>query len=186
MVGARHGARSRARPKNVRQRWIRHCALTIAVVLAGLGALTSPADSHPLHTTLTEVTIAPDGGVQIIVRAFIDDFSAAVTRRAPPPGTRIPTPADSGTARYLGETVVLTDAADRKVSLTVTNVRRTDDLLWITMRAPSLRSLNGARLTNRMLFDRWDDQVNIVQATIGSRRQTLLFTKREGSVPKAI
>jgi len=160
--------------------------LAIGFLVAGLAVFTSRAYSHPLHTTLTELTIAPDGGVQIVVRAFIDDFSAAVTRRVAPPATKIPMPADSATARYLGEMVVLTDAAGRKVSLVVTNVRRTDDLLWITLRAPSLRSVTGARLTNRMLFDRWDDQVNIVQATVGSRRQTLLFTKREGSVAKVI
>lgn len=186
MVITRAGIRSRARQSNVRQRRIRHCAVAIGFLVAALGVFTSRAYSHPLHTTLTELTIAPDGGVQIVVRAFIDDFSAAVTRRAAPPATKIPTPADSATARYLGEMVVLTDAAGRKVALAVSNVRRTDDLLWITLRAPNLRSVTGARLTNRMLFDRWDDQVNIVQATVGSHRQTLLFTKREGSVAKAI
>ena len=40
-----------------------------------------PAYSHPLHTTLTEITMAPDGSVQIVLRAFVDDFSAAVTGR---------------------------------------------------------------------------------------------------------
>jgi hypothetical protein len=157
----------------------------VVVLIAG-GFSARRADSHPLHTTLTEVTIAPDGSVQIVLRAFVDDFSAAVTRRAPSTGSPIPTPADSSAARYLGETVALTDAAGRRVALVVVSLRRTDDLVWITLRAPSLRSFIGARLTNRVLFDRWDDQVNIVQTTVGTRRQTLLFTKREGSAAKAI
>ena len=122
-----------------------------------------------------------------MLRAFVDDFSAAVTRRAPPVGTPIATPPDSAAARYLGETVVLTDAAGHRVALVVSNVRRTGDLIWITLRAPGAgRSLAGARLTNRVLFDRWDDQVNIVQTSVGTRRQTLLFTKREANTPKAI
>ena len=154
--------------------------------MCGIAASAHAAFSHPLHTTLTEVTTLADGSVQIVLRAFIDDFSAAVTRRATPPGMPIPTPADSAAARYLGETVVLTDAAGRPVRLQITGMRRTDDLLWITLRAPTLRSVAGARLTNRVLFERWDDQVNIVQTAIGARRQTLLFTKRDGGSAKAI
>ena len=68
----------------------------------------------------------------------------------------------------------------------VANIRRTGDLVWVMLRAPTLRSVGGARLTNRVLFDRYDDQVNIVQTSIGGRRQTLLFTKRDGSIAKSI
>jgi hypothetical protein len=165
---------------------VRRLVVSCAIALAGLGAAFERAYSHPLHTTLTELTIAPDGSVQVVLRAFVDDFSAAVTRRPGASGAMVGTPADSATARYLGETVVLTDGAGRKVALVVTSVRRTGDLLWVTMRAPSLRSTTGARLTNRVLFDRWDDQVNIVQTAVGGRRQTLLFTKRDGNAAKAI
>ena len=133
-----------------------------------------------------EITTLPDGSLQIVLRAFIDDFSAAVTRHATPQGTPIPTPADSAAARYLVETVVLTDASGRRVPLQVALTRRTGDLVWVTLRAPTLRSPAGARLTNCVLFERWDDQVNIVQTAIGARRQTLLFTKRDGDTAKAI
>jgi len=151
-----------------------------------LGVAVSNAYSHPLHTTLTELSIAPDGSVQVVMRAFVDDFSAAVTRRALVPGAPIPTPADSATVRYIGETFVITDASGRRVALSLVGVRRTDDLLWITLRAPARVSMAGARLTNRVLFERWADQVNIVQTTVGSSRQTLLFTKREANAAKAI
>jgi hypothetical protein len=160
--------------------------VSAAMVACGVAASAATAFSHPLHTTLTEITTASDGSVQIVLRAFIDDFSAAVTRRAPPQANPIPAPSDSATARYLGETIVLTDAGGRRVPLRIAGMRRTDDLLWITLRAPTLRSPVGARLTNRVLFERWDDQVNIVQTAIGARRQTLLFTKRDGSGAKAI
>jgi hypothetical protein len=163
----------------------RRLIVSAAVIVCGIAGSATVAFSHPLHTTLTEITTLPDGSVQIVLRAFIDDFSAAVTRRATPQGTAIPTPADSAAARYLGQTVVLTDAGGRRVPLQVAAMRRTDDLVWITLRAPTLRSVAGARLTNRVLFERWDDQVNIVQTAIGARRQTLLFTN-EIRYPKAI
>jgi hypothetical protein len=78
------------------------------------------------------------------------------------------------------------DAAGRRVPLVVAGIRRTGDLVWVTLRAPELRSIAGARLTNRVLFDRYDDQVNIVQTSISGRRQTLLFTKSEGLAVKTI
>lgn len=174
------------RPAGVRRRWVRRAVVSAMLSTLGTAGFSAQAYSHPLHTTLTELTLAPDGSVQIVLRTFVDDFSAAVTGRAAPPGTRIPTPPDSTAARYLGQTVVLTDGGGRRAPLVIANVRRTDDLLWITLRAPSLRALAGARLTNRVLFDRWTDQVNIVQTSIGARRQTLLFTRREGDVAKAI
>jgi hypothetical protein len=150
-----------------------------------MGARATDADAHPLHTTLTELTTLPDGTTQIVVRVFLDDFSAAVTRRVPTPGAPIPVPPDSAVARYLGETVLLTDGAGRRAPLVLAGMRRTDDLVWVTLRAPIVRSMTGARLTMRVLFDRWDDQVNIVRR-LGARRQTLLFTKRDGSMAKPI
>jgi len=172
-----------------RSRGVRRRCRTWIVASVGLcAALTTDATraySHPLHTTLTELTVGPNG-VQIVVRTFIDDFSAVVTGHASTASSRIPTPADSATARYLDQTIVLTDASGHRARLQVTNVRRTDDLVWVTLRAPGVRTVTGARLTNRVLFDRWDDQVNIVQTTVGSRRQTLLFTKRDGNAAKSI
>jgi uncharacterized protein DUF6702 len=157
-----------------------------ALLLFGMGARATDADAHPLHTTLTELTTLPDGTAQIVMRVFLDDLSAAVTRRPPAPAAPIPMPPDSAVARYLGEAVLLTDGAGRRMPLIVAGMRRTDDLVWVTLRAQTPRSMTGAHLAMRVLFDRWDDQVNIVQCTIGARRQTLLFTRREGSAAKPI
>lgn len=157
-----------------------------ALLLLGMGLRATDADAHPLHTTLTELTRLPDGSAQVVVRVFLDDFATAVTRRTPSPGAPIPMPPDSAAARYLDETVLLTDGAGRRAPLVIAGVRRTDDLVWVTLRAPTLHSLTGAHLAMRVLFDRWDDQVNIVQCSIDGRRQTMLFTRREGSTAKPI
>ena len=162
-------------------------AAVLALALVGaIGTIVKRADAHPLHTTLAEVTASPRGSVQIVLRVFVDDFAAAVSRRAAPPRAPIITPTDSAAARYLGETLVLTDGGGRRVALAVVGMRRTDDLLWITLEAPTLRTNTGARLANRVLFERWDDQVNIVQTSLGGRRQTLLFTKRDGGAAKPL
>ena len=163
-------------------------SIGVAIVAAGLiGVATTlrSADAHPLHTTWSELTVAADGTVRIVLRAFADDLSAAVMRASARTGV-VPTPPDSAIARYLGEAMLLTDASGRTASLVVTETRRTGDLVWVTLHAPRVRVADGPRLTNRVLFERWDDQVNIVQTTVGSRRRTLLFTRRDIGVSKPI
>ena len=165
-----------------RSRW----AVIAVAALAAFGVTASSAHSHPLHTTLTEVSVAPDGKLQIVLRAFVDDFSAAVAGNAGPTSPPIATPADSSIARYLGGALSLSDAAGRRVALAVVGTRRSGDLLWVTLRAPVAGGAAGVHLTNRVLFERYADQVNIVQTSIAGRRQTLLFTKRDGGAAKAI
>ena len=167
----------------------RLCArIAVAAIVAAslVGSTAGVLWSHPLHTTMTEVSIGPTGDVELRLRAFVDDFSAAVsgTRAAPRPP--IVTPSDSAIARYLTAAVLLTDGAGTRLSLEVTGVRRDADVIRVTLRAPRVHSLAGARLTNAVLFERYDDQVNIVQIIVGGRRQTVLFTKREGRVAKAV
>jgi hypothetical protein len=156
------------------------------IATVGLTMLVSGADAHPLHTTLTQVDIAADGSIEITIRVFVDDFSAAVAGRILAAGSGIPTPTDSASARYLQQTLVLTDASGRRAPLALAAVRRTHDLLWITLKAPGMRNAAGARLTTRMLFDRWSDQVNIVQTSVGNSRRTLLFTRSDGAAPKPL
>jgi len=153
---------------------------------SGVALVARRADSHPLHTTLTQVTANPDGGLEIELRAFVDDFAAAVSGRPAVAASATTTPADSATARYLAGVLVLTDDAGRRVLLRVAGVRRAGDLVWVTLRAPAAPAGARQRLTNRVLFERYDDQVNIVQSNVRGRRQTLLFTKRDGGVAKPI
>ncbi len=44
--------------------------------------------------------------------------------------------------------------------------------------------LAGSRVDNRILTDRFADQVNVVRATYGRRTATLIFTRGDG--PKAL
>ena len=174
-----------ARPSRGRSR--RSSALlALATTAAILAATARRAYSHPLHTTLTEVTFAADGGVALVLRAFVDDFAAAVLgSRAVSAATTI-LPADSATARYLGGTLVVADGAGRRLAWRLSGVRRAGDLVWVTLRVPGDGRVRGVRLTNRVLFERYDDQVNIVQAMVAGRRHTVLFTKRDGAVAKAV
>jgi hypothetical protein len=51
------------------------------------------------------------------------------------------------------------------------------ELLWICVEAASAEGLAPLRVYNGMLSDLFDDQVNVVQGTVGGARRSVLFTK---------
>jgi len=63
--------------------------IVAAGLLGALGAAARRAYSHPLHTTLSELSIASNGSVQLVLRAFVDDLSAATLGRAGPNRLRL-------------------------------------------------------------------------------------------------
>jgi uncharacterized protein DUF6702 len=135
-----------------------------------------PAAHHPLHTTLTELTYrAADRTVQVSVRAFADDFDAAAGGVS-----------DSAASAYLRSVLTLTDRNGRPLPLAWCGLRRTGDLLWLCLSgaAPG-GGLGGLRVAVRLLFERYRDQINIVQVSDGEggRRTSMLFVRGDAEKP---
>ncbi|HYU00375.1 MAG TPA: DUF6702 family protein [Gemmatimonadales bacterium] len=129
---------------------------------------------HPLHTTLTQLSYDAGNRVALItIRAFADDFHAAARGVS-----------DSATFAYAAAGFTLTDRDGRGLALEWCGVRRTGDLLWLCLRAPAPGGLAGLRVHARLLFDRFEDQINIVQASYGARRVSLLFSR--GDLPQPL
>lgn len=128
---------------------------------------------HPLHTTLTQLAWRPsDRSVELTIRAFAEDFQAVAGDT------------DSSMAAYLRSAVTLTDRAGHSIPLNWCGVRRTDDVLWLCVRAAAPDGPRGVRLQVRVLFERFGDQINIVQAAYAGRRESLLFVPGDG--PRAL
>lgn len=164
------------------RRWF---AAAFAATLA-VAATPALSWSHPLHTTLADVTIDADGSLRVTLRAFADDFSAAVARHAGRPRPADFGVADRDVASYVASTVVIQDSGGRNVPLVWAGVRLTGDLMWITVRAPGVHSLKGVRVAYSTLFDAFADQVNILQANDNGRRHTVLFSASDGRTSKSI
>src|SRR3989441_7151240 len=131
--------------------------------------------AHPLHTTLTQLAYHDaDRSVEVTVRVFADDFRAVLARDV----------TDSAAAAYLRSAITLTDRAGRPLAVVWCGMKRTGDLLWLCLRAPAPSGLSGLRVWVALLFDRYEDQINIVQAIYEGRRAAFLFTS--GDPPKAI
>jgi hypothetical protein len=143
--------------------------------MRALAALLGALALHPLHTTLTQLAYRDgDHMVEATVRVFADDFRAALRADV----------SDSAAVSYLRSTFTLADRAGRPLAIAWCGLRRTGDLLWLCLQAPAAQGLSGLRVRVALLFERYSDQINIVQASYAGRRAALLFTS--GDAAKAL
>jgi len=148
--------------------------------MAALVATLALLAAHPLHTTLTQLTYRDaDRSVEVMVRGFADDFRAALGKDV----------TDSAASAYVRSGVTIADRTGRPLPAAWCGLKRTGDVLWLCLRARAplgargLRGLRGLRLRVALLFDRYADQINIVQASYDGRRAALLFTRGDALKP---
>ncbi|HET9709283.1 MAG TPA: DUF6702 family protein [Gemmatimonadales bacterium] len=149
-----------------------------AMLLAALAS--TPV--HPLHTTLTTVAWQSDHReLEVAVRVFTQDLAEAVTRAATSP-TAIGAVTDSAACRYATAALSVRDAAGAALRVARCVVERAAEVTWIRLAVPAERP-EGLQLRNAFLFERFADQVNIVQADLAGVPRTLLFTTGDGPQP---
>jgi hypothetical protein len=152
--------------------------LSVASLLVGVRV----ADAHPLHTTLVQLTY--DERTHVLegsIRVFAGDFAAAVAKRAGPKTPDDDRIADAAAFGYVTNTLRFIDASGRVVPLTWCGSRRAGDVLWLCVRASSASPPNALKLSDQMLCELFDDQINIVQTVAGAKRASMLFTKGDGA-----
>ena len=137
---------------------------------------------HPLHTTLTTVTWQGDRReLEVAVRTFTQDLVDAVTRVARSPAAS-GSVTDSAACRYATAALSVRDAAGAPLPVAHCVIERTADVTWIRLAIPAQRPV-GLRFCNAFLFERFADQVNIVQADLSGATRTILFTTGDGPKP---
>ena len=158
-------------------------ALGVVAVLAGVRS----AWSHPIHTTLTEVALDPaDGSMRFTIRAFADDFSAAVSKHARKPRPANYVVPDADIVSYVSSAVSVADASGKPAVIAWNGSRRAGDVVWVTFKVPLIRALHGVRIASTLLFELYDDEVNIVQTAADGRHRSMLFTAGDGRKLKAL
>jgi hypothetical protein len=143
----------------------------LTLLLCGVGF-----NLHPLHTTHTDL-VEDHGQVVVQVRAFPDDLHSAVQKREGAAD-------DSATARYLREKIELLDASSHSVPLTWLGREMVGEVVLLRLRAIPQGGLQGTRVRQMMHMELFDDQVNVVQASYGGRKVSLLFVP--GDAPKRL
>jgi hypothetical protein len=153
----------------------------VSGTLWGVAVLSSwllGAAAHPMHTSVTEIVQEADGrSVRIGMRLFADDVAKAIG--ATPGGAR----SDSLISAYIRHRFVVAYGAGSPVPLRWDGAEVVGDVLRVRLRAVAPRGLAGVRLTNSVLCERFEDQVNVVRATYGGRAATLIFTRGDPAKP---
>lgn len=151
-----------------------------AAALLACGAAT-PALAHPLHTTITQVAFRGDS-LRAIIRVFADDFGRAVHGLGA--GDPAPTAvSDSAAAAYVRSRFTITGAGGRLVTLRWCGMERREGAYLMCVAGAAGR-MAGTSVHSRLHWELYADQVNIVQATSGRRRETLLFLR--GDPPRRL
>jgi hypothetical protein len=166
---------------------VRRRTRTVALGIALLGMLRAErhADAHPLHSTITELVLDPARGtVRATIRVFSDDLRAAVMRAARGVLPASDGPAWDGAAlAYAARVVSLRNARGEALALRPCGTRRTGDLVWLCLEGPMARDAGVLHVRNAMLCEVYEDQVNVVQGTIGGTRRSLLFMRGDPFKP---
>jgi hypothetical protein len=147
-----------------------------AWLLAAIVGWLALAGSHPTHTSAAELSQEPGGTVSVVIRLFADDIGETV---GAPPGRK---QAGEALRRYLSDRFAIVDRSGARVALQWDDGAISGDVL--TLRSHTPGELAGAKVTNRVLTERFADQVNLVRATYAGRSATLIFTRGDG--PKAL
>lgn len=156
----------------------RHVALPLALIwLAGTA---NTLDAHPLHTSLAEIVYDPAAKeIRISIRVFVDDLTKASNayNRSHAVGALSVEPPYGG---YVRASFIVTDRRGRPLPFASCRDQRVGDLMWVCLRAPAPDGPVGLRVTHKVLFDLYADQINIVQASYGGKKVSLLFTRGDG------
>jgi hypothetical protein len=160
-------------------RWL---AIGVAAGVIAPSLRARDAAAHPLHTTLAQLTYdARTGALEASIRVFAGDFAAAAAKRrgaAPPVDDRLSDPAAFA---YVTATFLVSDASGHAVPLMWCGSRRAGDVVWLCVRAEHAPAAAALRLSDQVLFELFDDQINIVQTAAGEEHASVLFTKGDGA-----
>jgi len=81
---------------------------------------------------------------------------------------------------YARASFMIADRAGRVLSLASCGGKRVGDLMWICFHTSAPSGPAGFQVADKILFDLYADQINIVQATYGGKKVSLLFTHGDG------
>lgn len=151
----------------------------LAAVTA-LIAVAETAQAHPVHMSFTEVRSGNNRTLEVFVRVFADDFSTAAARYS---RSRLDSGQIIDRARgfaYLTSRLQMKDSQGSRVVLSPCGVTRVSETLRFCLRASVSAGSGSYQLSNTLLTELFDDQVNVVQSVAGKRRDSRMFVRGDG------
>jgi hypothetical protein len=164
-------------------------ARLIIVLLFGVSSWLAPragavpaAAAHKYYTSLAQVEYNAEGKtVEVALRVFADDLELALTRRAGRPVSLERTKdADRMILDYLRETFEIKNRDGRTKGLELVGKEVRSEVAWLYLEAAMPEGLAGARLRVQILFELFDEQVNVVSVRHAGERTDLVFVRGDG------
>jgi hypothetical protein len=155
-------------------------------VLTGLWAGAARGDSPkaPLHLCQTEAIYDQAGGrLAINIRVQINDLETALSARANrkisvnDPGELAPLALD-----YVRENLRLKNSRGELLRLEWAGLDVTSAQIFLFLETSLSGGTQGLRISNTMLREHFDDQINSVELRDGALKQTLVFAHDTGEV----
>ncbi len=153
-----------------------------AVILSACLLLSS--FKHEFHSSLAEVNYNPASkSLEVSLRVFSDDFGVALGKDNNRAAIKVDesTTHDALIKAYLNKHFALTDKKNVKKPLTWVGKEIAVDVTWLYFEIPVTEDVTGMKLLNSVLFESFDDQVNIVNFTYKGQKKTFLYKPSQSS-----
>lgn len=161
-------------------------AIRILSFLLLVMALAPVSFAHRYHTSVTRLDYkAEERLLEITVQTFADDIEAALSKRSGVGNVQLEPRSKTNALllQYLNSAIVL-KSGDEKLELEWIGMELKGHSVWFYLQAKAPAGLSHTTLSNRLLFDLFSDQINIVNVFQNGKKSSLTF--KRGDTPKAI
>ena len=139
-----------------------------------------PAATHPIHTTVTEIVYnAKSQALHITLKAFTDDFEAAIRKNGAPVlylgDEKEVADANDHIRRYLGTHLAIA-LNGKPQPLIFIGKEAKPDVTWCYIEIPYKKTIHTVGITNRLHTDLYTDQQNLLHCTLYGKRQSEIFS----------
>lgn len=150
----------------------------ILCVITGLPltGVTAPAPAHPLYITVTEINHnSKDKILEISCKIFTNDFETVLEKLA---GAKVDLSSakdtavsDKWIASYIGRHLRL-KVDGKPVQLHFVGAENEEDGTWSYLQVNDVPSVKRIDVSNDLLYDGFNTEINIMHVTVGGQRQS--------------
>ncbi len=161
--------------------WIAFAGLLLVCVASDAVAVRISA--HPFYISVCQVDHNPDyGALELSFRIFTDDLEQALeamgTDRLRLGTDREAEKADLYIGRYLARHVEIAINGHR-VSAAFLGKEADSDAIWCYLEVEDIPLLESMTMTNTLLLETFEDQVNLVHVNANGQKKSLLFNGQQ-------
>ncbi|HEX2722311.1 MAG TPA: DUF6702 family protein [Gemmatimonadaceae bacterium] len=156
-------------------------AILAGIVVTGLFVPRGIASAHPLHTSLAEIGYDERSGMLTVsLRVFADDVAKASMEYARRISPKRATMEEPRIAAYALSVFVVADRSGTRLLLSPCGEKHIGEMMWLCFKTRVASHPGSLRVSNSILFEKYPDQINVVQAALKGRKATALFSPGDG------